>query len=64
MESAFGGRWTHDQCTPCHDIHEHLIDLEVKSSDIQNAYLTAPCEEKIWTTHGPEFGQEQGKMAM
>ena len=26
-----------------------LNDLEVKTSDIQNAYLTAPCEEKIWT---------------
>ena len=23
--------------------------LEVKMSDIQNAYLTAPCAEKIWT---------------
>ena len=25
-----------------------LNDLEVKASDIQNAYLTAPCTEKIW----------------
>ena len=23
---------------------------------IQNAYLTAPCREKIFTTAGPEFG--------
>ena len=38
-----------------------LNDLEVKASDIQNAYLTAPCEEKIWTTLGPEFGPDQGK---
>src|SRR4029079_6717373 len=33
-----------------------LNDLEVKGSDVQNAYLTAPCDEKIWTTLGPEFG--------
>ena len=26
-----------------------LNGLEVKTSDIQNAYLTAPCAEKIWT---------------
>ena len=30
--------------------------LEVKTSDIQNAYLTAPFLEKIWTTLDPEFG--------
>ena len=29
-----------------------LNDLEVKTSDIQNAYLTVPCSEKIWTTLG------------
>ena len=26
-----------------------LNDLEVKAADIQNAYLTAPVSEKIWT---------------
>ena len=41
-----------------------LNDLEVKTSDIQNAYLTAPCEEKIWTVLGPEFGPDQGKRAI
>lgn len=40
-----------------------LNDLEVKTSDIQNAYLTAPCAEKIWTTCGPEFGSDQRKQA-
>ena len=29
--------------------------------DIQNAYLTAPCCEKMWTTSGPEFVSEAGK---
>jgi hypothetical protein len=28
--------------------------------DIQNAYLTADCREKIWTVAGPEFGSEAG----
>lgn len=41
-----------------------LNDLEVKASDVQNAYLTAPCEEKIWTILGPEFGDDQGKSAL
>jgi hypothetical protein len=28
--------------------------------DIQNAYLTADCRERIWTRAGPEFGSEAG----
>ena len=32
--------------------------MEVKTSDIQNAYLTAPCLEKIWTTLGSELGPD------
>jgi hypothetical protein len=35
-----------------------LNGLEVLSSDIQNVYLTAPINEKIWTTCGAEFGGE------
>ena len=35
-----------------------LNDLKVLACDIQNAYLTAPCKEKIWTIAGPEFGPE------
>ena len=42
-----------------------LNDLEVKTSDIQNAYLTAPCSEKIWITLGSEFGPDlAGKKAL
>ena len=41
-----------------------LNDLEVKASDVQNAYLTAPCEEKVWTKLEPEFGTDQGKSAL
>ena len=41
-----------------------LNSLDVKAGDIQNAYITAPCAEKIWTTLGPEFGVDQGKRAI
>jgi Reverse transcriptase (RNA-dependent DNA polymerase) len=37
-----------------------LNDLKVMACDIQNAYLTADCREKIWTVAGPEFGSEAG----
>ena len=42
-----------------------LNGLDVLSSDIQNAYLTAPTKEKIWTTCGAEFGgEDSGKRAV
>ena len=41
-----------------------LNDLEVKASDVQNAYLTEPCAERIYTRLGPEFGPDQGRLAV
>ena len=41
-----------------------LNGLEVKAADIQNAYLTAPNKEKIWTVLGPEFGADAGRRAL
>jgi hypothetical protein len=38
-----------------------LNDLDISACDIQNAYLTADCREKIWTIAGPEFGSERGQ---
>ncbi|KAI2496194.1 Reverse transcriptase (RNA-dependent DNA polymerase) [Fragilaria crotonensis] len=38
-----------------------LNDLEVKTADIENAYLTAPVGEKIWCRLGPEFGADAGR---
>ena len=38
-----------------------LNDLDVQSADVENAYLTAPCREKVWTMAGPEFGSDNGK---
>lgn len=39
-----------------------LNELEVLVCDIQNAYLTADCREKIYFIAGPEFGSEQGSI--
>jgi len=39
-----------------------LNDLNVLACDIQNAYLTAKCREKIYTIAGPEFGSEEGSI--
>ena len=36
-----------------------LNDLDVFDADIGNAYLNAPCREKIWTESGPEFCSQQ-----
>jgi hypothetical protein len=39
-----------------------LNGLDVMCADIQNAYLHAPCREKIWTIAGPEFGSDEGSV--
>ena len=41
-----------------------LNDIQVKTSDIQNAFLAAPAAEKISTICGPEFGPDAGKKAI
>ena len=41
-----------------------LNGLKVLGCDIQNAYLTAKCREKIWIIAGPEFGSEKGKIML
>ena len=40
-----------------------LNDVEVKTADIENAYITAPCSEKIYVVLGSEFGSDAGKKA-
>jgi hypothetical protein len=32
--------------------------------DIENAYLTAPITDTVWTVLGPEFGDDAGKLAL
>jgi hypothetical protein len=41
-----------------------LNDLDVKMADIENAHLTAPITEKVWTVLGPEFGDDAGKRVL
>jgi hypothetical protein len=41
-----------------------LNDLDVKMAYIENAYLTAPITDKIWTVFDPEFGDDSGKRAL
>jgi hypothetical protein len=41
-----------------------LNDIDVWASDVLNAYITAPCSEKIWTNLGPEFESDRGKRAL
>jgi hypothetical protein len=37
-----------------------LNDLDILVCDIEGAYLTATCREKVYTKAGPEFGSEAG----
>lgn len=37
-----------------------LNDLDIEGADIENAYLTAPCREKVWIWGGIEFGESAG----
>ena len=39
-----------------------LNGLDLLDFDIQSAYLTAKCREKIWTIAGTEFVSEEGSL--
>jgi hypothetical protein len=41
-------------------VYATLNDLKILGCDVSNAYLNAPCQEKIWVDAGPEFGSDQG----
>eukprot|EP00957_Ditylum_brightwellii_P027062 2045980-Ditylum_brightwellii.AAC.2 len=41
-----------------------LNDLEMKSADIQNAYLTAPYHKKTFIRIGTESGEVSGKLTI
>ena len=38
-----------------------LNNLDIEGADIENAYLTAPCREKVWLRGGIEFGDLSGE---
>jgi hypothetical protein len=39
-------------------------DVNVKMTDIENAYMNAPITVKKWTVFGPEFGDDTGNSAL
>ena len=41
-----------------------LNDLDIKVSDIQNAYLRDPVKELIWMTLGPKWGPDEEKKVL
>jgi hypothetical protein len=41
-----------------------LNGLDVMACDLENAYLNAPCMEKIWFKGGLEFGSNKGKVCV
>ena len=41
-----------------------LNGLYILACGIQNAYLTAKCRELIWTTAGPKFGSQKGRIVI
>ena len=41
-------------------LYAALNDLEILGCDVSNAYLNAPCREKIWVQAGAEFGTDEG----
>ena len=41
-----------------------LNNLQVKTSDVLNAYITAQVTKHVWTTLGPEWGPNEGKCAL
>jgi hypothetical protein len=42
-----------------------LNDLDILTSDVQGAYLNAPCKERVHTVCGDEFGREyKGRIAI
>ena len=43
-------------------LYAALNDLDVLGCDVSNAYLNAPCREKLWIEAGPEFGDDQGSV--
>ena len=41
-----------------------LNDIDLMAADVGNAYLNAPTKEKVYIITGPEFGPEEGRVAV
>ena len=44
------------------DIVAHRDNLTILCGDIGNAFVTAPCLEKVYAIAGQEFGQREGSL--
>ena len=38
-------------------------NLNIMTGDVNNAFPTAPCSEKVLTVAGPEFGKKKGELS-
>ena len=41
-----------------------LHGVDIMAADVGNAYLNAPCREKVYCIAGPEFGSDEGRTAI
>ena len=41
-----------------------LNDVDIMSVDLENAFIQAPCHEKIWFKGGLECGEDHGKVCV
>jgi len=41
-----------------------LNDLDIIGADVQNAYINAKTDKRVYTTAGPEFGDDEGRPAI
>ena len=43
-------------------LYAALNGLDMLGCNVLNAYLNAPCQERLWIEAGPEFGDEKGNV--
>jgi len=43
-------------------LYAALNNIDILGCDVGNAYLNAPCQEKIWVKAGKEFGDDEGSV--
>jgi hypothetical protein len=60
---------THSSIVSCDSIRRAFLnaalnDLDIMSCDLENAYLNAPCLEKIWFEGGIECGEDYSKVCI
>ena len=46
------------------DVITHRYNLKSLCGDISNVLITSPCQEKVYTVAGPEFGDQQDSIVI